>query len=281
MAYEAEISRAHPTCFLFLVDHSTSMQDPIMGIPENPKKSYFAADAINKVIQSLVVSASKDMDIRKYFQIGVLGYGFDVTSILQPQLTENDLAWIDDIYKNPLRIENRIRKEVDESGLEIEYPTKFPVWIDPVAKGQTPMCAVLKRAVDVLSQWVTDFPDSYPPTVINITDGESNDGDPKPIIEALKDIHTNDGHVILLTVHVSSNPYSEQVFFPDNESLLPDYFSKSMFKMSSTLSPNMCRVASELLGVEMPITAKGFVYNADIAGIVQALEIGTRPANLP
>jgi hypothetical protein len=26
--------------------------------------------------------------------------------------------------------------------------------------------------------------------------------------------------------------------------------------------------------------ARGIVYNADIAGIVQALEIGTRPANL-
>ena len=281
MPYEAEISRANPTCFLFLVDHSTSMQDPIMGVAENPRKSVFAADAINKVIQSLVVSASKDYDIRRYFQVGVLGYGFEVNSVLSADLTENDLAWIDDIYAHPLRIETRTHNETNEEGEEFLVESRFPVWIDPTSRGQTPMCAVLRRAIEVLSLWVNDHPDSYPPTVINITDGEANDGDPKALVEALKDIHTNDGFVNLLTVHVSSNPFSDQVFFPTDEEQLPDYFARSMFKMSSTLTPNMIRTAGELFGRDIPMTAKGLVYNADITGIVQALEIGTRPANLP
>jgi hypothetical protein len=54
-----------------------------------------------------------------------------------------------------------------------------------------------------------------------------------------------------------------------------------MFAMSSILTPNMRATTSDLLGIELPENARGFVYNADIAGIVQALEIGTRPANLP
>src|SRR5664279_764112 len=98
MAYESEISRSNPTCFLFLVDHSTSMVDPIMGVPGNPRKAQFAADALNKVIQSLVVSASKDVDVRRYYQIGVLGYGASVTSLLGGELQGQDLVWIDEIY---------------------------------------------------------------------------------------------------------------------------------------------------------------------------------------
>lgn len=281
MPYEAEISRANPTCFLFLVDHSTSMQDPIMGVPGNPKKSQFAADAINKVLQSLVVSASKDLDIRRYYQVGVIGYGFEVKSILSGDLTGRDLAWIDEVYQHPLRIEDRTWQEEDEDGNLIDVTTKFPIWVEPSNRGQTPMCEALRKAIGIISAWVAEYPDSYPPTVINLTDGESNDGDAKIPSAELRSLATNDGQAVLLTVHVSSNPYSQQIFFPDDTAALPDHFSKNMFAMSSCLTPNMRATSSELLGIDLPENARGFVYNADIAGLVQALEIGTRPANLP
>jgi hypothetical protein len=280
MAYESEISRSNPTCFLFLVDHSTSMVDPIMGIPGNPRKAQFVADALNKVIQSLVVSASKDVDVRRYYQIGVLGYGFTVTSLLGGDLQGQDLVWIDEIYQNPLRIEERIKKESDGAGGVIEIPRKFPVWVDPVARGQTPMCAVLERAESILRPWVAEHSMSYPPTVINLTDGESNDGDPRKPAEALTSLSTADGNVILLTLHASSNQFSQQIFFPATPDVLPDHASKVMFEMSTPLPAQMRSTAESLLGVSVEEGAKGIVYNADIAGIVQALEIGTRPANL-
>ena len=280
MPYESEINRANPTCFLFLIDHSSSMIDPIMGIPGNPKKAQFVADALNKVIQSLVVSASKDIDVRRYYQIGVLGYGFGVSSLLGADLQGQDLAWIDDIYKNPLRIEERIKKESDGAGGIIEISRKFPIWVDPVSRGQTPMCAALERAIAIIKPWVEEHPLSYPPTVINLTDGESNDGDPRKPAEILKGLSTSDGNTVLLTVHASSNQFAQQVFFPNTDTDLPDYASKKMFEMSSILPKQMRQTAQDLLGVELIEGSKGLVYNADIAGIVQALEIGTRPANL-
>jgi hypothetical protein len=280
MSYDAEISRSNPTCFLFLIDHSTSMVDPIMGVPGNPRKAQFAADALNKVIQSLVVSASKDLDVRRYYQVGVLGYGFAVESILGGALAGQDLAWIDEIYQNPLRIEERMKKESDGAGGVIEVARKFPVWVDPLARGQTPMCAALTRAEAILRPWVAEHPFSYPPTVINLTDGESNDGDPRVPSEAIRSLATSDGNTVLLTLHASSNPFSQQVFFPDNAEALPDHASKVMFEMSSPLPAGMRRTAQEMLGGELSADSRGIVYNADIAGIVQALEIGTRPANL-
>jgi hypothetical protein len=53
-----------------------------------------------------------------------------------------------------------------------------------------------------------------------------------------------------------------------------------MFDVSSPLTPKMRLTAEELMGIAVEEGARGLVYNADIAGIVQALEIGTRPANL-
>jgi hypothetical protein len=280
MTYEAEISRANPTCFIFLIDHSTSMSDPIMGIPGNPRKADFAADAINKVIQSLVVSASKDMDVRNYYQVGIIGYGSKIESVFAGDLAERDLVWIEEVYQHPLRIEERVKKESDGAGGFLEVNHKFPVWVEAAAHGQTPMCKALIEADRLLLEWVAEHPDSYPPTVINITDGESNDGDPRVPAAALREITTSDGASVLLTVHLSSHQFANQIFFPDQIEQMPDHVSKKMFEMSSLLTQKMRQTGQDLLGIDLSETARGIVYNADIAGLVQALEIGTRPANL-
>lgn len=280
MPYQAEISRANPTCFLFLVDHSTSMNEPIMGTAGNPKKSEFVAEALNRVLQSLVVSASKDLDIRQYYQVGVIGYGSEIRSILSCADEETHLAWIDDVYKNPLRIEDRVRKESDGAGGFIEVNVKFPVWVEPFSRGHTPMRQVFEEAYTVLSRWVEEHPDSYPPTVINLTDGQSNDGKVAEAAEALRSLSTNDGNVLLITLHSSSHPFDRPVLYPSSVEQMPDFSSRAMFTMSSPLPENLRRAAEDLLGLEVAPEAHSIVYNADIAGIVQGLEIGTRPANL-
>ncbi len=280
MTYEAEISRANPTCFIFLIDHSTSMADPIMGVPGNPRKADFAADAINKVIQSLVVSASKDMDVRNYYQIAIIGYGSKIETLFAGGLAGQDLVWIEDVYQHPLRIEDRVKKESDGVGGFLEVNHKFPVWVDAVAHGQTPMCKALEYAEGLLREWVDEHPESFPPTIINITDGESNDGDPRVPAGRLQEISTGDGAAVLLTVHLSSHQFASQIFFPDQIENMPDHVSKKMFEMSSQLTQKMRQTAQDLLGIELSEQARGIVYNADIAGLVQALEIGTRPANL-
>ncbi len=280
MTYQAEISRANPTCFLFLVDHSTTMNEPIMGTPGNPKKSEFVAEALNRVLQSLVVSASKDLDIRQYYQIGVIGYGSEIKSILSCADEETHLAWIDEVYRNPIRIEDRIRKEPDGAGGFIEANVKFPVWVEPFARGHTPMRQVFEEAYSILSRWVEEHPESYPPTVINLTDGQSNDGKVTDAAEALRSLSTNDGNVLLITLHTSSHPFDRPVLYPSSIEQMPDFSSRSMFTMSSPLPENLRHAAEDLLGLEIAADARGIVYNADIAGIVQGLEIGTRPANL-
>lgn len=54
MAYSAEISRTNPTCFLFLIDQSGSMSDPLGG-QSVVRKAGGVADAINKLLQNLII----------------------------------------------------------------------------------------------------------------------------------------------------------------------------------------------------------------------------------
>lgn len=280
MSYEAEISRSNPTCFLFLIDQSGSMADPIMGISSNGSKSEFITDAINRTIQNIIVASSKDTEVRRYFQIGAIGYGNSVKTLINIPGNNDYFHWIDEIYNNPIRIEDRIQKVPDGTGGVIDSSSKFPIWVDPEASGRTPMCEALTLAIKNVGEWVDVRKNSYPVTIINFTDGEATDGDPRVLAEQLKNISTEDGKSILITVHASSNQFSQQIFFPSTSEELPDNPSRIMYEMSSEIHEKMRINASEVLGTKILQGAKGLVYNAGIAGIVQALEIGTRPSTL-
>jgi hypothetical protein len=59
MPYSAEISRANPSCFLFLIDQSGSMADPFGVGESNRRKADGVADAINRLLQNLVIKCAK------------------------------------------------------------------------------------------------------------------------------------------------------------------------------------------------------------------------------
>jgi len=67
MPYQAEISREHPTCLLFVIDQSGSM-DEITAAGRS--KADFVADVLNKTLYTLVTTCSKADGVRDYFDIG-------------------------------------------------------------------------------------------------------------------------------------------------------------------------------------------------------------------
>ncbi|MBI2809036.1 MAG: hypothetical protein HYX68_28970 [Planctomycetes bacterium] len=78
MPYSAEISRTNPTCFVFLVDQSSSMGEAFGG-GSGKSKAEGVADAINRLLQTLVLRCAKAEGIRDYFQPPALLMGFDVS----------------------------------------------------------------------------------------------------------------------------------------------------------------------------------------------------------
>lgn len=278
MSYSAEISRGNPSCILFLLDQSYSMSDRFGGGQSGDSKAVELARAINRILQELVIKCSKDMEIYRYFQVGLIGYGANVGPALSGRLASQPLVWIDEVYQNPLRVEEVVKKVPDGAGGLVETSVKFPTWFEPVASNGTPMNKALNQAHAVLQAWVNEHPASFPPIVINITDGESTDGDPSAAAERLKALATDDGLVLLLNLHLSSS-HAPAAAFPSSEDGLPDQHAKRLFRMSSELPGIMRETASEY-GYHIAANSRGFVFNAGIEDTVQFLNIGTRPSNL-
>src|SRR5580700_10132139 len=128
--YSAEISRANPTSFVFLLDQSASMQDPI-GSGEGQRKCDVVADALNRLLSELAIKCAKEEGVRDYFYVSVIGYGARVGPVLSGPLAGRDLVPLSEIAGAPARLEARTKKVPDGAGGLIELDVKFPIWVDP------------------------------------------------------------------------------------------------------------------------------------------------------
>src|SRR6266567_2927663 len=97
MPYTAEISRNNPSCFLFLIDQSGSMGDAFGSGGSTRKKCEGVADAINNLLQNLVIKCAKEEGVRDYFHVAVIGYGATVGSGYGGPLAGRDLVQVSDI----------------------------------------------------------------------------------------------------------------------------------------------------------------------------------------
>ena len=278
MAYSAEISRNNPSCFLFLIDQSGSMADTFTG-EAGKKKADGVSDAINKLLQNLVIRCAKEEGVRDYFHVGVIGYGANVGPAFGGALAGKELAPISEIANSPARIEERNKKVDDGAGGLIDQKIKFPIWFEPTSSGGTPMCQAINSAKGILQRWLGQHPNCFPPAVIQITDGESTDGDPGQAMKDLKALSSSDGNVLLFNLHISSNASAQPIAFPDSSASLPDQYSRLLFEGASVLTPFMRSEASNH-GFNPSEGAKCFVLNADLVLVIQALDIGTKPSNL-
>jgi hypothetical protein len=275
MPYSAELSRANPTCFVFLIDQSSSMAEPFGAQPEKPKAEG-VADGINRLLQNLVLKCAKGDGIRDYFHVGVIGYGGRVGWALGGKLAGQKLVPISVIANNPLKVEQRTRRVDDGAGGLVEQKFKFPVWFEAVAGGRTPMCQALTEAAQAVSEFIAAYPGSFPPLVINISDGKPTDGHPELPASKLRNLTTSDGNVLVFNAHVSSTP-ARPIEFPSQESELPVPEARILFKISSVLPPKL-REAARSEGFRVDDNTRGFVFNADLVSVIRFLDIGTRAA---
>ena len=109
MPYSAKINRANPSCFLFVIDESGSMDE---SMESGRSKAQFVADVLNKTLAELIPQCTKADGVRAYFDVGVITYsGFGVGSGFGGNLSGGILHPISVINKNPLRVEEHNRME--------------------------------------------------------------------------------------------------------------------------------------------------------------------------
>lgn len=275
MPYTAEISRRNPTAYLFVIDRSGSMND---GWEGTMTKKQGLADAINRLLQEIIIRSSKEDGVRHYFDVGVISYGGsgwqDALSFIPGPLFKP----LPQLAAQPLRVETRTQKLPDGAGGVIEQQVRFPVWFDPVADGGTPMREALEAAAHAVAEWADAHPSAFPPLVIHITDGEPTTGDPEPMAQAIQQLHTDDGHVLLFNLHIAAG--GQRVLFPASEGEVPaSEAARRLFRMSSPLPDFMLEAAR---AEELPVApgSRGYGYNVDFVQAVTFLNIGTQALNL-
>ncbi|MHC4402578.1 MAG: vWA domain-containing protein [Planctomycetota bacterium] len=279
--YTQEISRQNKACFLFLLDQSFSMEEPL-GSSSNRKCDELVT-AINGWLQNMAIRASGDEGIKDWMDVAVFGYRTDpsanpiIESALAGPLAGRTFVSITEIGANPARIDTRNQLIPDEETSEmIEVPCEVPVWVDPVTEGGTPMCHMLYQAHQMLSEWIGQHPRSFPPIVVHITDGESQDGDPTAYADAVKKLATEDGNVLLFNCHLSMTA-ADPFMFPASSEGLPDELARVLFDMSSVLPDPFVRLATGE-GFQLQSGARGMAFNADIVCLIQFLNMGTQAA---
>ncbi len=273
MPYERQVDRDHPSCIVVMVDQSDSMRDPLAGDRTRSKQSA-VADILNGLLYELVLRCVKSPQEgpRSYFAVGVIGYctagpgSNRIRSAFSPPLDAADVAWTPDLAANPLRVD--LRTAPSGSG-----QVSSPVWIEPHASGGTPMCGAFDRAGRLVAGWLQRYPASFPPIVMNLTDGQSTDGDPAPWAERLRLLSSDDGPVLLFNLHLSGTE-AAPVLFPSSGVGLADEYSQALFQMSSELPPFMLD-AARAQGSPVEPGTRGFGFNADLRSIMTFLNVGT------
>ncbi len=286
MPYLQEISREQPGVFLFLIDQSKSMEEPFAhnNAGEPISRAAVVAEALNNTLEELVNRCVRDEGVRDYFHVGVIGYGkFNRAAFSwEGEMAKRSIVSISRVARNATVEEQEIETTV--RGQTVRERATVYRWVTPQAVGSTPMNSAFQLAHQAMEQWVYRHPQSYPPIVINITDGMANDVESKEELLAsarrLTDLKTTDGNVLLINCHISGGE-NEPVVFPWSPLDLPkDSYARLLFEMSSEISERLRDVICEIFGrdaSQIPML-KGMAYNADAVALVKVLDIGTRQA---
>jgi hypothetical protein len=289
MAYSKEISRDSRGVFLFLVDQSRSM-NKAFGVAPSGKdltRAEAVANALNGTLEELVNRCMRDEGVRDYFDVGIIGYGKSRRPEFcwRNNLAGRKLVPISEVAENAEIEEVDIATEI--RGQTVIERVAVSRWIEPVGVDSTPMKAAFHQAYVTLEEWIVRNPDSFPPVIINITDGMANDvNSDSELLEAartLTSLSTSDGKVLLINCHIAGGSEAS-VLFPSSPRELPnDAYAKLLFEMSSELSPRHRSIIEEVFDKNLnsgePI--RGMAFNADATALLTLLDIGTRQAITP
>lgn len=280
-AYTARVDREHPTAFIFLVDQSVSMRRLTTFNGEDMTLSEAVARIVNQQINELVERCVKNNETRHYFDIAMIGYGQEAYSAWNGNLEGRDFVTPEEIRNNPY-LKKVVKEEVRTRKGMVIKDVERKQWMTARHDGNwTHMDKALKRAEGLLENWMRQHHDKdcYPPTIINITDGEYNGATDDEIIQLsnqLKSMFTNDGNVLFFNIHVAPG-HVESVTFPATPGELNgNGYGERLYNMSSLLPLNYNEQIRNLFGdKQADIRYHAMGVNAGMERLVKMMRIGT------
>jgi hypothetical protein len=231
-------------------------------------KAAQVATIVNSALKNLVLSATRGGEVYDYVDIAVIGYGGvgaeGVRSLLSGTTLDSPFMRLYEIAKQP-----RVAVVQNPDGSSRRETT----WFDPVAGGGTPMNAAFDVAVKAVGGWVQRRDNSFPPIVINITDGESTDADPSPNARDLTGLSTSHGNALLFTAYLGAGG-GKQILYPDQPPVGMSPHALGMFNVSSVV-PEVLRSNAESMNVKISPRGRGFLFNASLDEVSGLVNFGT------
>jgi len=264
--YRAEITRRSPHAMVLLVDQSSSMANLWSG---GGAKHLETARILNRLIGDIVIACTRAEGVRDYVFLAALGYGGDGAGqvrALLPGTTPNSP------FMSVSRVNDAVRFG---SASSVSGSRPNPYWIEPAASGKTPMCAALRTARTALDSWVREHRESFPPVVLNISDGASTDGSPVEVSREICRLRTDDGEALVFNCCISSSeaPVGNLRYSANISDRVVGH-AQEMFNASSVI-PDSMKTRATAMGVSIPLGGRGFLYNASIEDFVGMLNFGT------
>lgn len=257
--YIKSIATASPGLILILLDQSSSMS--------YDNKAQDAAKAVNRVIYEIVLSCQSGELIQPRCYVSVIGYGHSIYPITGGSITE--------VAANQLRIEVIEQKIADNAGELFSVKTDVPIWIDPRAEGGKPMAEAFEQAYPIINKWIQSHPNSFPPIVLNVTDGqEKNPSLVKVAANKVMNLGTSDGKVLIFNAHITGSKTSAEIQFPFSVSGIADQYAKFLFDISSEIPPRLFQVLQDI-GLKAHSNSRGLIFNATAETLIKLLTFGT------
>ena len=284
-AYTAQITRNTPTAFIFLIDQSVSMQKYTTLYGEEMPMAEAVARIVNHQLNELVLRCIKGSETRDYYDIAIIGYGENAYSGWKGELEGRDFVKPSELKEHPYKKittkkETRTRKGVKV--VEIEEVQ----WIEAEAtQGWTRVHLAFEKAKGLLDEWMEKHHDKdcYPPTIINITDGEFNGATKEYVLQQaneLKSMFTNNGNVILFNIHISANKAVCVTCPASKDEVSFSSLATTMYEMSSLLPMRYSDRIADLRKDGTPNNRyRAMSINADMSTLIQLMDIGT-PTNI-
>lgn len=275
--YQAQITRAHKGAIIILLDRSGSMAEDVIFEGRRTTKAEALCDVTNLLIEEVINISHRDRYIGDYFDIGVIGYsGNEARSLLAKDMNRIvDLDSINTTLKN-IQLQRTL-----PSGEHCSTLVDRRQWIMPEAKGRTPMGAALKMAKRMCQTWCRKHRESFPPIVINITDGEATDASNEELsalAEGVKSVGTLDGKTLLMNIHIISeyDAPTEVIRFPSESDPLPvNRHAKLLYNISSQFPETYNSQITDLREGEGTPPFRAVCFNSSLGELFSLLSIGS------
>ena len=258
--YTTQWSSATPGYLIFLIDQSASMQK---SFEYGKTRAEATADAINNIIRELILTNTSGDKIKNRIFITLIGYDGGLNSNSVEEIRSDYLS------------------EFDEAPLGYDADEE-PYFIEPIAKGVTPMADAFSIAKELIEEWRTKKPQAPAPIIMNISDGnpytEESRDDVRETIEVaqqIMNISTNDGNPLIFNIYIGEGGSTPIEFAQDESQLQGDEQGTFLFKISSIVPDVLQEIGRNKYLFDLHKISRGFSYKADSEKLIKFIEFGS------